>query len=147
MAGERKVNEGISSDVSTSPDTKLPPPPEILAIEPVYEALGHSRRRYLCYTLLENTEWSMTDLATKITAWEWGIPEHEVTADQREKVYVSLYHAHVPKLVDVGVITFDETTETISTAEHAEQVLTVLEGIGASKDANQEVHARSEMDE
>ncbi|MFC6952863.1 DUF7344 domain-containing protein [Halorubellus litoreus] len=146
MAGEPDTDEEATSEVSAPPDKQLLSP-DFLEIEPVYEALGHSRRRYLCYTLLEATEWSLTDLATKIAAWENDIPEHAVTADQREEVYVSLYHAHVPKLVDEDVITFDEATETITTAEHAEQVLTALEGIGASLDSNQEAHARSEMDE
>jgi hypothetical protein len=146
MAEEPNTDEQATSDASESPENQLPPP-SILEIEPVYQALGHSRRRYLCYTLLEDTEWSLTELATKIAAWEDDVPEHAVTEAQREEVYVSLYHAHVPKLVDEGVITFDETTETITTAEHAEQVMTALEGMGASLDSNQETHARSEMDE
>ncbi|MFC6976219.1 hypothetical protein ACFQL1_18485 [Halomicroarcula sp. GCM10025709] len=119
----------------------------MLEVETVYEALGHPRRRYLCYTLLEDTEWTLTELATKIAAWENDVPEHAVTNDRREAVYVSLYHAHVPKLVDEGVIAFDETTETITVAEHAEQVLAALEGMGASLDASQETHAREEIDE
>ena len=146
MAGEPDPDEEATSDVSAPHDKQLPSH-DFLEIEPVYEALGHSRRRYLCYTLLEDTEWSLTDLATKIAAWENDVPEQAVTDDQREEVYVALYHAHVPKLVDEGVITFDEATERISTAEHAEQVLTALEGMGASLDSNQETHARSEMDE
>jgi hypothetical protein len=146
MAEESDPDEQATSDTSASPEKQLPPP-GILEIEPVYQALGHSRRRYLCYTLLEDTEWSLTDLATKIAAWEHDVPEHAVTDAQREGVYVSLYHAHVPKLVDEGVITFDEMTETITTAEHAEQVMAALEGMGASLDSNQETHARSEIDE
>lgn len=146
MAGDPKPDEEAASDVSASSEKQLPPR-SILEIKPVYEALGHSRRRYLCYTLLENTEWSLTDLAEKIAAWENDIPEYEVTEAQREDVYVSLYHAHVPKLVDEGVISYDEETKTITAAEHAEQVLTALEGMGASLDSNQETHARSEMDE
>ena len=146
MAEEPNTDEQAKSDASASPEKQLPPP-SILEIEPVYQALGHSRRRYLCYTLLEDTEWSLTELATKIAAWENDVPEHAVTEAQREEVYVSLYHAHVPKLVDEGVITFDETTETITTAEHAEQVMAALEGMGASLDSDQETHARSEMDE
>lgn len=62
-------------------------------------------------------------------------------------MYVSLYHVHVPKLVDEGVITFDDGSETITPAENAEQVLAVLEGMGASLDSNQETHARGDMDE
>ncbi|MFB6185162.1 MAG: hypothetical protein ABEI96_11455 [Haloarculaceae archaeon] len=146
MAGEPDPDEEVTSDASASPETQRSPP-AILEIEPVYEALGHPRRRYLCYTLFEDTEWSLTDLATKIAAWENDVPEHTVTEVQREDVYVSLYHAHVPKLVDEGIITFDGATETITTTEHAEQVLTALEGMGASLDSNQEMHARSEMDE
>ncbi|MFC4437169.1 MULTISPECIES: DUF7344 domain-containing protein [Natrialbaceae] len=146
MTGEPDPSEEVTSDASASSENQLPSV-DILEIEPVYEALGHPRRRYLCYTLLEDTEWSLSDLATKIAAWENDVPEHEVTENHHEGVYVSLYHAHVPKLVDEGVITFGEATETITTAEHAEQVMTALEGIGASLDANQETHARSEMDE
>ncbi|WP_135828365.1 DUF7344 domain-containing protein [Halorussus halobius] len=119
----------------------------ILELDHVYEALGHPRRRYLCYTLLEDTAWSMTDLATKIAAWENDVPEQEVTASQREQVYVSLYHAHVPKLVDERVVSFDDATETITPAENADQVLTVLEGMGSSLNGGQETHARRGMDE
>lgn len=136
----------VTSDASVSSKTQ-PPPPSILQIEPVYEVLGHSRRRYLCYTLFKDTEWSLSDLAMKIAAWENNVPEHAVTEDQREEVYVTLYHVHVPKLVDECVITFDEAIETITTAEHAEQVLTALNGIGASLDSNQETHAQSDIDE
>jgi hypothetical protein len=146
MTGDPDSDEKIKSDASAPADGQLPPR-DILDIDPVYEALAHSRRRYLCYTLLEDTEWSLTDLARKIAAWENDVPDHAVTEDQREAVYISLYHAHVPKLVDEDVIAFDDVTETITTAEHAEQVLTALEGIGASLDSTQEHHAREEMNE
>lgn len=122
-------------------------PQDVLELDHVYIALGHPRRRYLCYTLLEATEWSLSDLATKIAAWEHEISEHAVSEDQREAVYVSLYHAHVPELVEEGVITFEKDTETITAAENAIQVLAALDGMGASLDANQEDHARGQMDE
>lgn len=138
-------DQTISNPGSPFPDSA--PPKEILELDHVYEALGHPRRRYLCYTLLEDTEWSLTDLATKIAAWENDISDHAVTDYQRDRVYVSLYHAHVPKLVEEEVITFDDTTETITAAENAEQVLAALQGMGASLDANQEEHARGDLDD
>ncbi|MBV0923070.1 hypothetical protein KTS45_02560 [Halomicroarcula limicola] len=121
--------------------------PEMLELDYVYSALAHPRRRYLCYTLMEETEWSLTDLAVKIAAWENKIPEGAVTDDQRDDVYVSLYHAHVPKLVAEEVLTFDEDRERISTDENAEQVLHALNGMGAHLDSKQETHARGEMDD
>jgi hypothetical protein len=139
-------DEVDSGEESKSAGRRLPPE-EILEVDHVYEALAHSRRRYLCYTLLEDTRWTLTDLATKIAAWENDVPEHAVTDDTRERAYVSLYHAHVPKLVEEGIITFDRATEMITAAENASQVLKALEGIGTSLDSNQETHARGDMDD
>ncbi|RBI60816.1 hypothetical protein DMJ13_17985 [halophilic archaeon] len=139
-------SEDTPTPSSTDQSHERTLPPELLKINHVYSALGHPRRRYLCYTLLEDTEWPLTNLATKVAAWENDIPESAVSASQHDRAYVSLYHAHVPKLVDEGVITFDEETETITAAEHAEHVLAALEGIGGSLDSLQEAHARGEMD-
>ena len=116
-----------------------------LELDHVYEALRHPRRRYLCHALVEDTEWSLADLATKVTAWENDIPEHAVTAEQRQSVHVSLYHRHIPGLVEEGVVTFDEASGTIAAGPTAHQVLAALEGVGTSLDATQEV--RGEMDE
>ena len=89
----------------------------------------------------------MTELATKLVAWETGIPEDAVPEDEIDRMYASLYHAHIPKLVDERVIEFDADSETIRTGKYAEQVLTALAGAGASLDNRQETHARSEMDD
>jgi len=117
---------------------------EILELDHVYDALSHSRRRYLCYTLQEDNEWSLDELARKVAAYENDVSEGEVTPHKHDQVYVSLNHAHVPKLVADGVVTFDEQTETITAAENAQQVLAALKGMGASLDSTQEAHARSE---
>lgn len=147
MADDPRWDDEADIGSESPPTGELSPPQEILVLDHVYEALGHPRRRYLCYTLLEDTKWALTDLATKIAAWENDISEHAVTNHQRERVYVSLYHAHVPKLVDEGVITFDHVTEMITPAENAEQVLAALKGMGASLDSDQETHARGDMDD
>lgn len=120
---------------------------EILELDHIYEALGHPRRRYLCYTLLEDTQWTVTELATKIAAWENEIPVQEVTDHQRERVYVSLVHAHIPKLADDDILTFDDVAELISPAENTDQVLAALEGMGATLDSQQETHARDDIDD
>lgn len=149
-SGEEDVTTGGDEEGSTSggsPFDVTAPPSEILELDHVYEALGHSRRRYLCYTLFEDTEWTLDELSTKIAAWENDIPQHDVSTRQQEKVYVSLYHIHIPKLVDNGVLTFDDVTKTVRPAANAEQVVIALEGMGASLDSNQETHAQSEMDE
>jgi hypothetical protein len=147
MPDQPHEGDEVDSGAESQSTGRRLPPEEILEVDHVYEALAHPRRRYLCYTLLEDTRWTLTDLATKIAAWENDVPEHAVTDDTRERAYVSLYHAHVPKLVDEGIITFDGATEMITAAENASQVLQALEGIGTSLDSNQETHARGDMDD
>lgn len=147
MADDPTWDDEADSGSESQPTGERPFSQELLELDHVYEALGHPRRRYLCYTLLEDTEWTLTDLATKIAAWENDISKHEVTPGQRERVYVSLVHAHVPKLVADDVLTFDDVTEMIVPAENADQVLAALEGIGATLDSQQETHARGDMDD
>ena len=143
---EKETRDEAKPEGPDSSIEKSPPAEAVLELDHVYRALAHPRRRYLCYTLLEDTEWSLFELATKIAAWENDVPEHAVTGRQRTPVYVSLYHTHVPKLVDEGVITFDETAKVITAAENANQVLQALQGMGATLDAAQETHAQSEID-
>jgi hypothetical protein len=70
-----------------------------------------------------------------------------VPTDERDKVYISLMHAHVPKLVDYDVIVFDRESEIISKSEHADQILKSLAGFGGSTDSDQESHAGREYNE
>ncbi|WP_423744497.1 hypothetical protein V5735_16420 (plasmid) [Haladaptatus sp. SPP-AMP-3] len=129
-------------------DAELPELSEdVLELNHVFQALAESRRRYIVYTLKSKTEWKLTDIATKIASWEMDTPEHEVSGAEVERTYASLYHAHVPKLVEEGVITFEKPTEVIRPGPNAQQVLAALAGTGASLDMRQESHARSEMDD
>lgn len=147
---EQPENVGcVPRNVDECIRTAQPPPAEILNLEFVYEALAHARRRYLCYSLLSSSRWTLTELATKLVAWERDIPEEDVTDFERDEMYVSLYHTHVPKLIELDIIEFegDETEELIVADENAVQVLAVLEGAGASIDALQEAHARRDYEQ
>jgi hypothetical protein len=138
--GYREDNSGDSS-LSPSIDRA------VLGMDHVFESVQHPRRRYLLYALAENPEWTLTELATKLAAWERDIDETEVDAELRERVYISLYHAHVPKLVDLDVIQFDRETETIAAGEEAEAAMKVLEAAGGSLDTAQKQHAEREYDD
>lgn len=114
----------------------------ILGLNHVFKALSHPRRRYLLYTLIQNgNEERLTDLAAKIAAWEADIPVDEVADAERDRVYVSLYHNHIPKLAENDILDYDEGDETIVRATNTEQVEVVLSGAGASEDTAQESHA------
>jgi hypothetical protein len=122
-------------------------PDRLLGTDTEFLVLSHPRRRYLFYPLAERPQWSLRELATKLAAWELDVPEQMVPADERDKVYISLVHAHVPKLVDHDVVVFDRDSEILSKGEHAEQILNSLAGFGRSTDSDQESHAGREYHE
>jgi hypothetical protein len=139
---------GKDSD-SPADETQQEPvfPDRLLEMDTEFLLLSHPRRRYLLYTLAKQPQWSLRELATKIAAWELDVPEETVAVDERDEVYVSLIHAHVPKLVDHGVVVFDRESEIISKSEHADQILKSLAGFGGSTDSDQESHAGREYHE
>ncbi|WP_458206284.1 DUF7344 domain-containing protein [Haladaptatus sp. NG-SE-30] len=140
-------DEETASEIPSDAD-KLPEiSQEILGLDYVFQSVAKARRRYLLYTLQSGTEWSVTELATKVAAWEMDTSEADVPQEDIDRMYASLYHAHIPKLVNERVIEFDRERETIQPGEYAEQVLVALAGAGASLDMRQEAHARSEMDD
>lgn len=132
--GERRDEADGSRDGGSGRDPVLGGPRYIdqwvLELDAAFSALSHRQRRYVVYALVKEPEWTLTDLATKIAAWIDDVDETDVNVRRRERMYVSLYHTHVPKLVEEDVVTFDPEAETVSPASRAEQVAEILEGAG-----------------
>ncbi len=103
-----------------------PPAPETTVAADV---LSEPRRRYLLATLLERADaapdrtprtdpLSIETLATEVATTEQGCPI--VTDDQCERTHVTLVHAHVPRLVDLGLLrrTTRGDTTMVGLADH-----------------------------
>lgn len=133
----------MTEEYSERPDSV----PKILQLNYVFEGLAHPRRRYLLYSLQVGTDWTLKDLAVKIANWENGTGDTRPTDDHIEAVYVSLYHNHIPKLVDDDILEFDEATERIKLGPNAEQVMNILETAGGTTDSQLESHARNANNE
>ncbi|PGF15396.1 hypothetical protein CP556_04120 [Natrinema sp. CBA1119] len=94
------------------------------------DVLAAPRRRYLLATLLEREDTTSVDrssaskrlsmerLAIDVTTVEHDCPI--VTNEQYERVHTDLIHAHVPRLVDAGLVTrrTDGGETTVALAEH-----------------------------
>ena len=81
----------------------------------LFQILSNSRRRYIIYYLAEaGGEMSLKRLATKIAAAESDTAESEVAPEERQRVYISLYQTHLPKLEETGVAVYDEDERTVT---------------------------------
>jgi len=81
----------------------------------LFQILSNSRRRYIIYYLSQGgNELSLKSLATKIAAVESDVSESDITSDERQRVYISLYQTHLPKLEEAGIVTYDEDERTVA---------------------------------
>ena len=86
-----------------------------LSKDELFRILSSSRRRYIIYFLHEEgAPVSLNDLATRIAAEENDRPVEEVTDSERQRVYISLYQTHLPKLEEADIITYDEDERMVS---------------------------------
>lgn len=81
------------------------------------------RRRLLRYLDACGFMAPMEDVAEEIAAREAGTARAEVTPEERRRVTVKLYHVHVPKLEDEGILDHDEKRGTVALTEKGERVL------------------------
>lgn len=88
------------------------------AEERCYEALADEDRRTVLSTLCESgTALSLSELAVELAQEESG-PTEIGGGDAVERHEIELYHRHLPKLDDVGLVDFDQERRLVSlTAE------------------------------
>ncbi|SEP11240.1 hypothetical protein SAMN04487948_114108 [Halogranum amylolyticum] len=51
----------------------------------------------------------MRDIAAQVAAWENDKPIAQLTSDERQRVYISLYQGHLPKLDEKGIIEYNQS--------------------------------------
>lgn len=93
----------------------------------IYEILANGRRRETLrvLTTAERGSIDLRELATAISVSETGqSPPPRTTL---ESVRSSLHQTHLPKLQELGVVTYDRTAHTVSLCDHARDVERYME--------------------
>lgn len=93
-----------SDDAETSPEV----------LDDAFLALRDRDRRYVCYFLLEHETASVSEVADVVTGWIHATTEGIIEPQCRNQRYLRLLHTHVPALVDAGLVSYDQDTETLS---------------------------------
>lgn len=100
----------------------------------ILECLAHDRRRVALSVLVDHGgAIARRDLARRTLARERDVSKQDVSTTEVDEALSSLYHVHLPKLRDTGLVVEDDT-ETVQYAGHPdldEESLTV----DASQDA------------
>jgi DNA-binding transcriptional ArsR family regulator len=100
---------GLSEAASAVEADDLP-----VALDALLDLLASFRRREALLTLLAHDDLSLPDLADEVAVAEHDRSLPRIDPDDVLRVYLSLYHTHVPKLVDAGLVEYDQADDYVS---------------------------------
>ena len=90
-----------------------------LGVDPecVYEVVADPYRRQVLTTLSEEEgPITVTDLANRIGGEEAGIAADGGSSRSLRQLQVALHHAHLPKMDDYGIVTYDREERLVKLA-------------------------------
>ncbi|WP_425606489.1 DUF7344 domain-containing protein [Halomontanus rarus] len=80
-----------------------------LSTDDVFHVLQTKRRRDVLRYLQDTSgPVRMRDLAEQVAAWEQQTSIEALSSNERQRVYISLYQSHLPKLDEEGIVTYDK---------------------------------------
>lgn len=83
----------------------------------IFEAFADSRRRIALTTIASvGTPVELRTLARSVAREEAGSADPDIPEDELENVAISLYHAHLPKLANLGLVEFDARERVVESA-------------------------------
>ncbi|ELY57462.1 DUF7344 domain-containing protein [Natronolimnohabitans innermongolicus] len=128
------VTHGDHSDGRQSA-TASGPAEDAAKLEPddIYHILQTSRRRHVLeYLRIGDEPMTLRTLAERIAAREHGTTVENLTSSQRQRVYISLYQSHLPKLDTRGIVEYDKDRGTVESTPLAAEFDPYLTGLDES---------------
>ncbi|WP_336023426.1 DUF7344 domain-containing protein [Halobellus salinisoli] len=99
-----------------------------LGKDEIYHLLQNERRRKVLEYLRDREgPVQMRDIAEQVAAWEHDTTVRALMSDQRQRVYIALYQAHLPKLDKEGVIDYNQSRGIVEKQPLAEELIAHLE--------------------
>ena len=92
-------------------------------VDEAFGALADERRRLVLFCLRRHRSVSLADLAELVVEAESGRDLADVPDEQVRDVYMSLYHTHVPRLVEAGLARYDQESDLAASREDGVETL------------------------
>lgn len=133
-AADGPANAGRSSDAGEKSDGGRPgdqapsSSPAAFGDDELFGILRSQRRRRVLRRLREaDGEATLSDLAREVAAAENDKPVDALRSQEYKRVYISLYQTHLPKMDEVGVVTFDRDRGQVRRGPNADAVYAQLD--------------------
>ncbi|WP_135805552.1 DUF7344 domain-containing protein [Halorussus marinus] len=96
-------------------------------LDATLNALAHRRRRDALYCLAERDPETVSGLARELAARQTGVSVDEMSSEGVDRIETDLYHVHLPKLSEAGIVEYDDRSGAISYSWPPETVETLLD--------------------
>ncbi len=84
-------------------------------VDTAFTVLADHRSRLLLRVMhTYDEEITLADAAEGVASRETGKPIVDISADHVADVYISLYHDHLPRLVDAGLLEYDQERDLVT---------------------------------
>lgn len=125
-----ELSEVMSVPTNTSDPTSdtITLPQEIashhsLSKDTIFHVLQAQRRRLTLQYLQDRTDTvALRDLADQVAAWENETTVEQLSSAERQRVYISLYQTHLPKLDTEEIIKYDKNRGEVQRTPRADQL-------------------------
>lgn len=102
---------------------------EPLDLDAVFDALSVERRRHVLSILSEQeAPVTLADLADEVAVRENEARIDDIPSEDVERIYLDLYHSHIPKLGEIGAIERDEEENLVTPTEVVDRIDAYLRG-------------------
>ncbi|QSW98439.1 DUF7344 domain-containing protein [Haloterrigena alkaliphila] len=87
-------------------------------VDEAFGLLADQRRRLLLEVMRAFDEpLTLPDAAEEVAVRETGSPVPSISAERVHETYISLYHDHLPRLVEAGLLEYDQERDLVSPTE------------------------------
>lgn len=92
-------------------------------VDELVAAVSHHHRREALEVLRSaNRPLALADLATELVRRNGEDSAKEAIKQQAERLQLQLYHCHVPKLAEAGLVEYNAARKTVSLTEKASEI-------------------------
>jgi hypothetical protein len=91
-----------------------------LSSDELFDLLSHHRRRYVIECLDRyGSPMSLPDLADECVVMEHRKAFDDIPGETVKRMYMSLYHTHIPRLVESRVVEYDQESDSVALGPNA----------------------------
>lgn len=114
------ITEQSSADIAALRESEV-------STDDLCDVLSNARRRFVIDRLASHSKpLAVADVTRELTRWECETPSDQIPEEQVKSRYAALYHVHVPKMADVGILEYNRERNTIALADECAGITSVV---------------------